>query len=73
MTIFTFSSITLVAMMIRKISELNVKMKNNLVENMKLLDGMHEGLLILSKAQQDVLFCNRPAQKLLVGAINYFM
>ena len=37
---------------------------------MRLLDGMHEGLLIVSKTQKDIMFCNRPAQKLFTGAIN---
>ena len=32
---------------------------------------MHEGLLILSKADQNVMFCNKPSQKLLEGAISY--
>lgn len=41
-------------------------------ENVKLLDGMHEGLCILKKTarfadeeESQVLFCNRPARKLL--------
>lgn len=33
---------------------------------------MHEGLLILSNANQNVMFCNKPSQKLLEGAISYF-
>ena len=33
---------------------------------------MHEGLLILSKASNKPVFCNRPAQKLLRGAIENF-
>ena len=44
-------------------------MKTQLVENLKLLDGMHEGLLILSKSDNKAMFCNRPAHKLLSGAI----
>ena len=35
-------------MLIIYISNLHTKMKVTIVENMKLLDGMHEGLLILA-------------------------
>lgn len=39
-------------------------------ENMKLLNNMHEGLIILKKPEKEggerpVMFCNKPAQKLL--------
>ena len=38
-------------------------------ENIKLLNGMHEGILILNKSTEkrlgQVMFCNRPAQKLI--------
>ena len=38
-------------------------------ENIKLLNGMHEGILILNKSKEkrlgQVMFCNRPAQKLI--------
>ena len=34
---------------------------------------MHEGLLILSKNDSnESMFCNWPAQKLLIGAMEYF-
>ena len=51
MTFCTFLAVAIFAMMVRYIQELNLKMKNTLFENMKLLDGMHEGLLILSEAR----------------------
>ena len=35
------------------------------MENAKLLDGMHEGLLILSKKERRIMFCNSPVDKLL--------
>ena len=41
-------------------------------ENTKLLDAMHEGLLILSETGNDCMFCNNPAQKLLRGALEHF-
>ena len=34
-------------------------------ENVKLLDAMHEGVLILDKKNQSVLFCNQPVKKLI--------
>ena len=37
--------------------------------NLKLLDGMHEGVLILSKANRSVLFCNKPSEKFLEAAL----
>ena len=42
------------------------------MSNKKLLNGMHEGLLILSKkdAGKNVLFCNRPVRTLLARALN---
>ena len=58
------------AIMLEYIGKLHARMKNTNTENMHLLDGMHEGLLIVDKAQKGVMFCNRPAQKLLNGAIN---
>ena len=57
------------------ITKLHNQMKDTVAENMKLLDGMHEGLLILRKDpttpdNKKIMFCNRPAQKLLKGAIS---
>lgn len=52
----------LIAIYISKL-HLNLNSKNE--ENVKLLDGMHEGLLILSKAQKRPLFCNSPIRKLI--------
>jgi len=57
------------------ITKLHNQMKDTVAENMKLLDGMHEGLLILHKDpktpdKNKIMFCNRPAQKLLKGAIS---
>ena len=43
------------------ISHLHKKLATTNVENVKLLDGMHEGLLILSKEGRKTMFCNRPA------------
>lgn len=40
------------------------------VENVKLLDGMHEGLLILSKTDCKAMFMNKTAQKLINTFLN---
>ena len=38
-------------------------------ENLKLLNGMHEGLLILEKndEKRDIMFCNASVKKLLAS------
>ena len=44
------------------------------VENVKMLDGMHEGLLILTKSSAstpNIMFCNRSAEKLLSRAMRH--
>ena len=55
------------AMVAIYISKLNTKLATTNRENEKLLDGMHEGLLILSKRDRETMFCNRPAQKLITA------
>ena len=42
------------------------------MENAKLLDGMHEGLLILSKKERRTMFCNNTADKLLTMYLGEF-
>lgn len=70
--IFAFITlVTLVGMIITHISTVNEKLHFTNQENVKLLNGMHEGLLILgskSNEQEDInsiMFCNRTAQKLI--------
>ena len=52
---------SVIAMMLQYISELHWRMKLSNEDNIKMLDGMHEGLLILSKHSEKPLFCNKPA------------
>ena len=40
-------------------------MKNLMIENVNLLDKMHEGLIVLSQADMSLRFANRPAVQLL--------
>ena len=60
---------TIFAMVLLYISSLHVKMQLFNVENNKLLDGMHEGLLIMSKSNKEIMFCNKPSQKFLEGVL----
>ena len=53
------------------ISSLHEKTQCTIRQNAKLLNGMHEGLLILSKLDKSILFVNKPAQKLLTSIINF--
>ena len=60
---------TLCNMLVIFFSELNVKLKTADKASVNLINGMHEGLLILSHETSDqpnqFLFCNKPAQKLI--------
>ena len=56
---------TLLSATLIYISKLHNKLDTVNVENVKLLDGMHEGLLIISKKEMSTMFCNKPAQKIL--------
>ena len=68
----TFIINAILSMMFLYISSLHSRMRSFNVENTKLLDAMHEGLLILSKADNESMFCNFPAQKLLNGAVEFY-
>ena len=54
----TFAINALLSMILMYISSLHSRMKSSTLENTKLLDAMHEGLLILSKADNESMFCN---------------
>ena len=59
--------ITIGGMVIVHITEIHEKLHFTNEENIKLLNGMHEGVLILRHepgVQNDVMFCNLPALKL---------
>ena len=72
---------TLFAMLLIYIQTLHRRMRTFNFENVKLLDGMHEGLLILQKPPasmnsmrlaNEIMFCNRSAEKLLTNLINFW-
>ena len=59
---------TICGMVIVHVSQVHEKLHYTNEENMKLLNGMHEGVLILKQAPDEpmtAIFCNRPAQKLI--------
>ena len=74
-----FVILSMVAMIPLYISTLHQKLKRLNAENINLLDGMHEGLLILTKTNTSVqeaikdkiLFCNRSAEKLLTRTVSH--
>ena len=43
------------------VPELQEKSINSMIQNVSLLDGMHEGLLILKKSDNSAMFCNSAA------------
>ena len=53
------------AILVVFIGDLNQRRTNALLANIRLLDGMHEGLLILSKSSQNTMFINNAATKLI--------
>ena len=57
--------ILLTSMGFMYIVDLHQELHTTNTENVKLLDGMHEGLVILSKTNHDVMFCNKPAKSLI--------
>ena len=67
-----FSFSCLFAITMSYIEDLHRTLKKYIEQSAKLLDGMHEGLIIISKATGKTLFCNKPAKMLLKGALACF-
>lgn len=65
---------SILAMLIQYISQLHASMKLTNQENSKLLNGMHEGLLIVTRtgSPYQAMFCNKSAQKLLSRTLNHY-
>ena len=70
--ILIFCASTLLSIFIVYISQFHTRMKTVNLSNVKMLDGMHEGLLILSKQDQITMLCNKSARKLFTRAIQRF-
>ena len=81
MIVIFFVVCSFIAMLIVYTTNLEQKKANALKANIQCIEGMHEGLLILSKRNEanaagvpEQLFCNKPARKLLgtfLGGGNY--
>lgn len=52
----------LFALSMAYISQFQTRLKTMNSSNVRMLDGMHEGVLILSKEHQSTMFCNRSAK-----------
>ena len=64
MILLLFVSACLLGMVIIYISQLHAKLEFAHVEHVKLLHGMHEGLIIFNRQQDSIMFSNKPAKKL---------
>ena len=64
-----FFNYCLVAAGVVYLKELQGTLDSTNEENVKLLDAMHEGILIIKKVDKVVIFCNQPAEKLLTKFI----
>ena len=61
LTILLFLICSMLAVIVLYISSMQMRMKSYNMANIKLLDGMHEGLLILAKSNKKIMFCNKPS------------
>ena len=61
--VFIFSAI--VGMTVTYIVRIQGRMRNLIIENLKLLDGMHEGLIVISENDLGLKFASRPAIEVL--------
>ena len=53
-TIALFVVLTLISMVVNYIAQLKGKMNKLIVENLNLLDKMHEGLIVISESDQSL-------------------
>lgn len=67
--VVSFLMNTSIAILCKFIADLQKRLKQVNHENVKMLHGMHEGLLILAKSTKKLLFCNSTAEKLLSKAL----
>ena len=55
---FLFGCNLIVAILILYITQLDGQMRQTIFQGLKLMNGMHEGLLIMSRADQSILYAN---------------
>ena len=59
--IYYFAIVSSMGMVITYIGQIRNKMSRLLKENLKLLDKMHEGLIVVSESGKSLKFASRPA------------
>ena len=57
--------ITLLGMLVTYIAQIKGKMNQLMIENLNLLDKMHEGLIVVSEKERNLKFASNPAVRLL--------
>lgn len=65
LTIYCFAILTIFAMLFTYIAHIRGRMVRLIVENVNLLDKMHEGLIVLSQTDLSIRFASIPAIRLL--------
>lgn len=66
-TMMFFAGATMIAMVLIYISRLHCQLEQTNEQNVSLLNGMHEGVLIFKQNEakvSEIMFCNRPVKKL---------
>ena len=64
-SLFCFVFITIIAMLFTYVAMIRGKMSNLILENLNLLDKMHEGLIVLSQDCKVIQLASKPAVYLL--------
>ena len=63
--VLCFLILSILGMLVTYIVQIRGKLATLLVENLNLLNGMHEGLVMLSFNDRSLLFASTPAARLL--------
>lgn len=63
--IIIFIICSLISMFVSYLAYLKGKMSHLIAENLKLLDKMHEGLIVVSESDRTLQFASKPAIRLL--------
>ena len=61
MSLMFFIYASMIAIVLNYTTNLHGMLKRYIEQSANLLDGMHEGIVIISKVTNRTLFCNRPA------------
>ena len=63
--LFCFAILTILSMIVTYIAMIRGRMSKLIVENLNLLDKMHEGLIVLSESDKSIQLASKPAVYLL--------